>query len=158
MGLQLTSSAFENNGIIPTAFTCDGEDKSPALSWDGIPEGAQSLVLIMDDPDIPESVKRARGITVFDHWVVFNIPPSTLGVAEGEEPTGASGSNSSGLTGYKGPCPPDREHRYIFRLYALDTILELSVGSTKEEVLRATEGHVLGQAELAGRYNRPGNR
>jgi hypothetical protein len=152
--MELKSLAFENGGKIPSKYTCDGENLSVPLSWDGVPSTAKSLVLIMDDPDIPDFVKKARGISVFDHWTVFNIPPSVDGVLEGGESSGTSGLNSAGKTGYTGPCPPDREHRYFFKLYALDTMLNIPVGSTKKEVLDATAGHIIETVELMGKYER----
>ncbi len=144
--LVLSSSAFSQGGSIPPRYTCDGEDVSPPLSIAGVPEGTRSLVLIMDDPDAP--------MGTWDHWVVFNIPPTVREIPEGTEPEGTPGRNSWGRTGYGGPCPPDREHRYFFRLYALDTTLNLPEEASKEEVLQAMEGHILAQTELMGRYNR----
>ncbi len=156
--LTLTSTAFEPNGSIPPKYTCDASPPAggtiPPLSISGTPGGAKSLVLIMDDPDIPESVKQSRGIEVFDHWVVFNIPPETTLVAEGAEPAGVLGRNGAGRPGYTGPCPPDREPRYFFKLYALDTELTLPEGASKADVETAMEGHILAQTELIGRYER----
>ena len=154
MNLTLTSSTFEPNGLIPSKFTCDGANVSPELSISGVPASAKTFALIMDDPDIPESVKQSRGIEKFDHWVVFNIPPDTREVPEGVEPVGTPGNNGRGAVGYTGPCPPDREHRYFFKLYALDAALDLPAGASKVEVERAMEGHVIGRTELVGRYDR----
>jgi Raf kinase inhibitor-like YbhB/YbcL family protein len=150
----LKSSIFEHNSLIPAKYTCDVENINPQLTIEGVPEGAGSLVLIMDDPDIPDSVKQVRGIDVFDHWVVFNIPPETREIAEATEPKGVAGSNGAGAVGYRGPCPPDREHRYFFKLYALDTMLDLPDGSTKADVEKAMAGHIIAQTELMGRYDR----
>jgi Raf kinase inhibitor-like YbhB/YbcL family protein len=150
----ITSSAFEHNGTIPPKYTCDGEDINPPLMFADIPEGAKSLVLIMDDPDVP---KNLRPDGMWDHWVVFNLEPTTVSIEEGKEPAGTSGNNSWGKRGYGGPCPPDREHRYFFKLYALDTKLDLPEGSSKKEVEQAMRGHVLAQGELIGLYNRPQN-
>ncbi|MDO8752063.1 MAG: YbhB/YbcL family Raf kinase inhibitor-like protein, partial [Candidatus Wolfebacteria bacterium] len=111
--MKLTSSAFLHNGKIPAKYTCDGEDMNPPLAISGIPEGAKSLVLIMDDPDVPKNL-RADGMWV--HWVVFNIPPDVKDIAEGVEPAGVHGKGTSGDLAYQGPCPPDREHRYFFKL------------------------------------------
>lgn len=147
--LQLTSSAFEHEGMIPSKYTCDGEDVSPPLSIRGVPEETQSLVLIMDDPD---AIKPAG--KVWDHWVVWNIPAGVDSVAENEEPAGVQGTGSNGKTGYHGPCPPDAEHRYFFKLYALDTELSLAEGATKQDVLDRMAGHVLDEAELRVRYER----
>ncbi len=148
--LTLSSSAFEHGSKIPSAYTCDGADVSPELAWNGVPEEAQSLVIIMDDPDA------SRGM--WDHWVVFNIPPHVLSVAEAEEPEGTAGVGSSGREGYQGPCPGEGDHRYFFKLYALDTLLPLSEGATKHDVEEAMEGHILAQAELMGRYERKDQR
>jgi len=111
----------------------------------------------MDDPDIPASVKASMGIEVFDHWVVFNIPVIKI-IFEGTEPDGVLGKNSAGELGYKGPCPPDKEHRYFFKVYALDSKLDLPEGSTKAEVEAAMKGHIMANAELIGRYNKIENR
>lgn len=144
--LSLTSSTFKNEEPIPSGFTCDGEGISPPLSWEHVPEGATSFVLIMDDPD-------ALGGT-WDHWIVFNIPPTVTGVAEGEEPEGVGGASSFERSGYGGPCPPSGSHRYVFHLYALDTMLDVGEGASKQEILRAMEGHVIAKAELIGTYER----
>lgn len=151
--MKITSSAFEHNGRIPVKYSCDGENVSPPLSFADVPEQAESLVLIMDDPDIPGFVKEKMGIDVFDHWVVFNIPPSTIVVEEGGVP-GKQGKNSRGEAKYTGPCPPDKEHRYFFKLYALDAELDLREGATKDEVESAMTGHVVMKAELIGLFER----
>lgn len=156
--MEISSPAFKEYGSIPEKFTCDADNINPALDFVGIPEDAQSLVLIMDDPDIPASVKASRGIEVFDHWVVFNIPVSTKAVLQGSEPDGVKGTNSAGELGYIGPCPPDKEHRYFFKIYALDIKLDLPEGSTKAEVEAAMQGHVMTKGELIGRYNKIENR
>lgn len=156
MTFTLTSPAFEQNEHIPEKFTCDGEQVSPELKISGVPEDAQSLALLMDDPDIPKELYPNGG--TFDHWVVFNIPADTTDVAEGTAPPGTGGVNGRGKIGYTGPCPPTKykpnEHRYFFRMYALGTKLELNEGATKDDVLTATAGHVLAVAELMGRYSR----
>jgi len=144
--MNLTSAAFASNELIPSKYTCDGQDISPPLAISDIPEGAKSLVLIMDDPDAP--------IGIWNHWIVFNIPILTLAIAEGQNPQGVLGKSSGGKNAYEGPCPPDKEHRYFFKLYALDKMLNLPEGSTKAEVEKAMEGHILEQAELMGRYER----
>jgi len=111
----------------------------------------------MDDPDIPDFVKQSRGIEVFDHWVVFNLQPTTndqLLIEEGVEPKGVAGVNSVGENKYTGPCPPDGEHRYFFKAYALDSTLSLNAGSSKTEVEKAMEGHIIEKAELVGKYER----
>ena len=154
--MNLTSPAFPPNGKIPRKYTCDGENSSPPLEITEVPPEAQSLVLIMDDPDIPEAAKQNYHIEVWDHWVVFNIPPETRSILVGKNPPGALGKNTRGNQAYGGPCPPDREHRYFFKLYALDTILNLKTGATKKEVESAMPGHIIAQAELMGRYRRKG--
>lgn len=146
--MKLTSSAFDHNKQIPSKYTCYGQDLIPPLSFGNVPEGAKSLVLIMDDPD----AQRVVGKTI-DHWVIFNIPPEISGNEEGSEPFGIDGKNSKDLLGYMGPCPPiNDEHRYVFRLYALDTKLNLPEGATKEQVKQAMEGHIIGLGRLVGRY------
>lgn len=150
MAFLLTSNAFTANGFIPAKFTCDGNDLSPALQWTAPPAGTKSLALIMDDPDAP--------VGNWDHWILFNLPAETLGMTEGVKtlPTGTlEGKNSWGRTGYGGPCPPDREHRYFFKLYALDSKLALKSGSTKKEIESAMKGHIVAQTQLIGRYDRP---
>lgn len=152
--LTLISPDFESGSTVPSRFTCDGDNTSPALQWEGIPERTKSLALIMDDPDVPKAL---RPDGVFDHWTLFNIPPETMGLPAGGT-AGVPGVHSGGQEAYTGPCPPREyepsEHRYFFRLYALDAELPLAAGATKGEVLTAMEGHVLAQAELMGRYKR----
>lgn len=144
--MKVRSPAFAHEEVIPSKYTCDGEDMSPPLVVEEVPEGTVSLVLVMDDPDAPGST--------WDHWVVYNIPAEEVYVGEGDESEGTGGANSWGRTGYGGPCPPHGEHRYLFHVYALDTVLELPEGATKDEVLRAIVGHVLESATLMGRYAR----
>lgn len=147
--MELTSDAFENNGMIPEKYTCDGENTNPSLQISDVPEEAKSLVLIMDDPD---AVKPAG--KVWDHWIVFNIPPITTEIPEEKEPEGIHGKGTAGNLNYHGPCPPDAEHTYVFKIYALDTELDLKEGATKEEVEGLIEGHVIESAQLLGRYER----
>lgn len=149
--MELLSSAFEHEGQIPLRYTCDGENGSPPLEFRGIPAEAKSLALIMDDPDVPEYVRKDR---MYDHWVLFNMLPDTKGLSEKAKGQGIEGVNTGGKLGYTGPCPPDREHRYFFKLYALDTMLKLPSGATKKEVLDSMEGHILEEAILMGRYKR----
>ena len=153
--LTLTSSAFAEGASIPSRFTCDGDRSvSPALSIAGVPEGTKSLALIMDDPDVPKAL-HADG--VFDHWVLFNIPADTREIPEGTS-VGVAGANGAGKNAYTGPCPPPQyepsEHRYVFKLYALDSELALQQGATKADVEKAMEGHIVAQAQLVGRYKR----
>lgn len=152
---MLTSSAFDNNGRIPSTYTCDGKrDMNPPLSISGVSEGAQSLVLIMDDPDVPK-VNHPEG--TFNHWVLFNIPPGAREIATGVT-VGTPGTNGAGNNAYYGPCPPPQyepsEHRYFFKLYALDAELPLQVGASKADVEKAMQGHIIAQTELIGRYKR----
>ncbi|MGH2414421.1 MAG: YbhB/YbcL family Raf kinase inhibitor-like protein [Microcystaceae cyanobacterium] len=149
--MKLTSSAFEHQGKIPSKHTCDGENINPPLTISDIPTQAKSLVLIMDDPDVP---KRLRQDGMWDHWIVFNLPASLTEIKEGEEPIGTHGIGTSGSLGYYGPCPPDREHRYFFKLYALDTKLALPEKATKQQIETVMEGHILEKTELMGRYER----
>jgi len=146
INMKLTSSAFENEGAIPSEFTCDGDGISPPLAISEVPENTKTLALISDDPDAP------AGMWV--HWVVFNIPPDTKEIPQGTEPQGVQGNTDFGRTGYGGPCPPSGTHRYFFKLYALDTELDLPEGSIKGEVEQAMEGHILAQTELMGKYQR----
>ena len=148
---SITSSAFAGGARIPARYTCDGENISPPLSFAGVPEGTISLVLTMDDPDVPKHL-RPDGLWV--HWVVFDMPADVREMGEGAVPAGTMGANTRGALAYGGPCPPDREHRYFFKLYALDARLDLPEGATKEEVLTAMEGHVLAEAVLLGTYVR----
>ena len=144
--MALTSPSFYEGEAIPDKFTCDGEDISPELDWFGIPEGTVSLALIMDDPDAPAGT--------WVHWVLFNLPMDLSGLRQGITGIGIDGNNSWNRTGYGGPCPPSGTHRYYFKLYALDTNLDLAPGTKKEALLAAMEGHILGQAELMGTYSR----
>ncbi len=150
--MKLTSTAFDDGGIIPSVYTCEGENKNPPLTISGVPSAAKSLVLIMDDPDVPAFV---RADQMYDHWLLFNIPPETTEIAEqASPPPGIQGRNTSGANQYIGPCPPDREHRYFFKLYALDKVLDLYAGTTKKELEKAMVGHIIAQGQLIGRYEK----
>jgi len=152
--MKLESSAFSPEGTIPIKYSCDGEDISPPLSWQGVPEGTQSLALICDDSDAP-------GMT-FVHWLIYNLPtevqqlPENVPNRERLESGALQGENNFGKVGYGGPCPPGGTHRYFFRLYALDGMLDLGAGISRDRLERAMEGHILAQAELMGRYSRAG--
>jgi len=148
--LVLTSPAFQPGGSIPSLYTCDESDTIPPLDFANVPQNAKSLAVVMDDPDVPPP---GSG-NVWDHWVVWNIPPTTRRIAEGTNPSGVTGLNSWERNDYAGPCPPDREHRYYFHLYALDTTIDLPDTAGKKELEAAMEGHIVGQAELMGRYVR----
>ena len=152
MAFSLTSSAFQNDSFIPSKYTCDGDRTlSPPLSISDTPAGTASLALIMDDPDVPKNLMPSG---VFDHWLIWNLPATTRGFAEAA-PEAKTGLNGMGQQGYMGPCPPDREHRYFFKLYALDTNLTARI-TNKAELEAAMKGHILEQAELIGRYARTG--
>ncbi len=148
--MKLESTAFTENEMIPSLYTCDGQDISPELSWDAPPTGTQSLALIVDDPDAPGQT--------FVHWVLYDIPPEVnqLPKSVSAEPTlsagGTQGKNDFDNLGYGGPCPPSGVHRYFFKLYALDRELGLKPGATKAQLEAAMSGHILGSAELIGRY------
>lgn len=145
--MKIESPVFKNNQIIPSKYTCDGENVNPPLKFLDVPETAKSLVLIVDDPDAP------RG--TFVHWVVFNIDPKTKDIAENSAPAGAmEGMTSFGKAGYGGPCPPSGTHRYFFKLYALDIRLDLDKKATKQDVESVMEGHILDKAEIIGLYKR----
>lgn len=152
--LSITSPVFDNGGEIPSRYTCDGEQVSIPLSFGGVPEGTQSLALIVDDPDVPKQVKPDG---MFVHWVLFNIPPMATGIPEGGS-VGITAKNGAGQNFYAGPCPPKQyepsEHRYFFKLYALDTLLQLTENTTKEDLLTAMQGHIIEEAQLLGRYQK----
>jgi Raf kinase inhibitor-like YbhB/YbcL family protein len=148
--MKITSTAFGENERIPSVYTCDGANTSPELRIDDVPSDAKSLVLLMDDPDVPKNLRPDGN---FDHWVMYDIAPDTKVIPEGRF-AGIEGNNGTGKIGYIGPCPPDREHRYFFKLYALDTKLDLPSGKSKKEIQDAILGHVLTSAELIGRYER----
>lgn len=149
--MLLTSPAFQDGGKIPAEYTCDGQNISPELNISGLGSQAKSLALIMDDPDVPEFVRKDK---MYVHWVVFNIPPNTTRIPKNSQPHGTPGMNTGNQLNYTGPCPPDREHRYYFKLYALDKMLDLPRGATKSDVEKAMEGHILSKADLMGRYER----
>lgn len=152
--MHLSSTAFVHEGLIPAVYTCDGDNVSPPLSISGAPAEAKSLALVMDDPDVPVSL-RADGL--FVHWILADIAPATTMLPMGVDPAslGTPGLNTRGNPVYTGPCPPDREHRYFFKLYALDTRLDLAAAPTKDEVEKAMEGHIIAETTLMGRYDRP---
>jgi Raf kinase inhibitor-like YbhB/YbcL family protein len=153
VALSLQSSAFADSETIPVRYTCDGDDVSPALSWAEPPAGTQALALVVDDPDAP--------VGTWVHWVLFNLPATVRSLPEGVfageslPEGGLQGANSWKQLEYGGPCPPQGStHRYFFKLYALDTSLDLSAGATKGDVEKAMNGHVLAQGQLVGRYSR----
>jgi Raf kinase inhibitor-like YbhB/YbcL family protein len=152
MVLTISSTAFSNGGMIPAQYTCDGPDISPPLQWSGLPPGTKTLALIVDDPDAPAKT--------WVHWVVYDLPGSASGLPENIGPQeklpggGKQGTNDFKKIGYGGPCPPSGTHRYFFKLYALDTATSLKPGASKDELLKAIEGHVVAQGELVGKYKR----
>jgi Raf kinase inhibitor-like YbhB/YbcL family protein len=152
--MQITSSAFGQHQAIPTKYTCDGENLSPPLAWSGVPSGAKSLVLIVDDPDAPDPVHPTM---TWVHWVLYNIPPTASGLAEGLKklpPGTLEGINDWKRTGYGGPCPPTGKHRYFHKLYALDTLLEGLHHPDKAALEKAMLGRSVAHAELIGVYRR----
>jgi Raf kinase inhibitor-like YbhB/YbcL family protein len=152
MEIKLTSSAFEDGALIPVNYTCDGEDISPPLQWDTVPEETKTIALICDDPDAP--------MGTWVHWVLFNLPADIRELTENIPPDktlpgGAKqGITDFGRVGYGGPCPPSGTHRYFFKIYALDTEIQLSASADKAQLVEAMEGHILGQGQLVGKYQR----
>ena len=150
--MKLTSSAFSEGGELPPKYTCDGENVSPPLSWTAVPPAARSLALIVEDPDT------AYG--AFAHWVLYHLPPGDGSLSEAVPQTPAlrdgamQGKNDFGRAGYGGPCPPSGTHRYFFRLYALDSHLQIREGATREHVDAGMRGHIIAKAALMGRYGR----
>jgi Raf kinase inhibitor-like YbhB/YbcL family protein len=150
--MQISSPAFMEGGMMPPNYSCDGRDISPPLEWKDIPAGTKSLALISDDPDAP--------MGTWVHWVVYDIPANTTSLNEDVKPEKEfkngmrQGNNNWPKIGYGGPCPPSGTHRYFFRLYALDRILDLKSGATKAQLLEAMQGHVLAEAQLMGKYKR----
>jgi Raf kinase inhibitor-like YbhB/YbcL family protein len=143
----ISSFAFQNNGYIPSKYSCDGENINPPLEVQDVPPEAKSLVLIVDDPDVPGGT--------WVHWTVWNIDPKTSQISEHSVPSQATeGKTSFGKPGYGGPCPPSGTHRYFFKLYALDTMLSLDSSATKQDLERSMQNHVLLQSELIGLYQR----
>jgi Raf kinase inhibitor-like YbhB/YbcL family protein len=153
--MKLTSpGGFYHNAMMPPKFTCDGQQISPPLQWEGAPAETKSFVLICEDPDIPSG-------GIWDHWLLYNIPADTKNLPEAaaDLPQGTKqGLNSWNKIGYGAPCPPDREHRYMFRIYALDRMLTFDNPPTKEQLKQKMEGHILMEATLIGRYHRLQNR
>ena len=144
--MQLSSPAFEDEGLIPSVYTCDGKDIHPPFAFDDVPPAAVSLAIFVEDPDAPMN---------WIHWIMWNIDPTLTGLEKGEFPEGATeGMTSFGRAGWGGPCPPDAEHHYRFHLYALDTMLDIPSTSGMEDFLNAIDGHILEEAQLIGVYQR----
>jgi len=148
MSLKLSSTAFEANGAIPVVHTCDGPGTAPPLEWTGAPTATRAFALIADDPDAPDPAAPTR---TFVHWVVYAISKSSTSL---DQNGFREGLNDRGQPGYTGPCPPKGRHRYFFKLYALDTLLDLKPGATKQDVEAAIKGHVLAEGQLMGTYQR----
>ncbi len=145
--IKITSPAFSRQGMIPAKYTCDGEDINPPLAIEEVPDNAKSLVLIVDDPDAP--------MGVWTHWLIWNINPQTKEITENSVPEGAVlGINDFGKLEYGGPCPPGGTHRYFFKIYALDTVLDLPKGAKKDELEKIMTNHILDEGELVGKYSR----
>lgn len=145
--MKLTSPSYQEGEAIPAKFGCDGEGVSPQLDISSPPEGTKSFALILEDPDAVKVMGK-----VYYHWVTWNIPAETTALPEGSS-LGVQGKHSGGGKGYQGPCPPEK-HQYVFRLYALDTMLDLPEGSSKDDLQKATEGHILAEAKLSGTYTK----
>ena len=144
--LIISSSAFEDEGDIPSKYTCEGEEINPPLTVENIPDGTQTLAIIVEDPDAPKGT--------FDHWLVWNIPPESI-IEENRIP-GISGKNGAGKTGYHGPCPPSGSHGYYFHVFALDSSLDLEGGTDKKTLQAAMEPHILAKGSLMGKYKKTG--
>ena len=152
MEIKVSSSAFEESGMIPAKYTCDGVNVSPPLMWESVPQETRSIALISDDPDAP--------VGTWVHWVMFNLPGDTKELQENIPPTetltngAVQGTTDFGRVGYGGPCPPSGTHRYYFKIYALDTKLELTSSATKADLVSTMEGHILADGQLMGKYKR----
>ena len=150
--IDVRSSAFGEGDRIPSDFTCDGADMSPPIEWSGVPANAQSLAVIVDDPDAPSGD--------WAHWLVYDLPPDLTQLPAGISPeeklfvSGSQGLTDFRKLGYQGPCPPGGEHRYFFKVYALDAMLSLKPGASKQELFQAMQGHVLAEGVLMGKYAR----
>jgi Raf kinase inhibitor-like YbhB/YbcL family protein len=154
MALSLRSAAFLLGADIPGQYTCEGDDRSPPLSWEGVPANAQSLVLIVDDPDAPDP---SAPKMVWVHWLLYNLPPQSSGLDEAAQtlpPGTLRGSNDWQRDSYGGPCPPIGKHRYFFKLYALDCLLPDLNTPTKVQLEAAMQGHIIEQTELMGMYQK----
>jgi len=150
--MEIKSTSFHEGGMIPKVYTCDDINISPSLEWSSAPDGAKSFTLICDDPDAPSGT--------FVHWVYYDIPANITMLPEGVKPDrnpaagGTQGRNDFRKIGYGGPCPPGGTHRYFFKLYALDKVLDLEPGATKQQVMEAMRGHILSESEFMGKYSR----
>jgi Raf kinase inhibitor-like YbhB/YbcL family protein len=146
-GLKISSPVFENNRFMPAKYSCDGMDVNPPLLIENVPTNTKSLALVVDDPDAPAGT--------WVHWVLWNINPDTKEIKENSIPSGAKqGLNDFRQHNYRGPCPPSGTHRYFFKLYAIDTVLNLNPDSTKADLESAMKGHIIEQAQIIGLYRR----
>jgi Raf kinase inhibitor-like YbhB/YbcL family protein len=151
--MRIESTAFAAGAEIPRAHTCEGDDISPPLRFADVPPAAKSLALIVDDPDAPDP---AAPRMTWVHWIAYDLPPTSSGIAQGAQAGGRDGLNDWRRTGYGGPCPPIGRHRYFFKLYALDTLLGDLKQPTKQRLEKAMAGHVIARAELIGTYQKRG--
>jgi Raf kinase inhibitor-like YbhB/YbcL family protein len=152
--LALSSSAFSADGAMPSKYSCEGQNVSPPLAWSGAPPSTKSFALIVQDPDAPDPAAPTKVVT---HWVVYDLPPTTTAIAEGGAglPSAAhQAKNEKGDPSYMGPCPPKGNHRYFFKLYALDSVLPALDGSKEKDIEQALQGHVVGTGELVGTYQK----
>lgn len=149
--MKLTSSAFQHEQDIPRKYTCDGSNINPPLAIRDVPSQTQSLVLILEDPDVPKYIREDH---LWNHWIVFNIDSKTTTIEEGQEPIGTHGLGTGGNVNYYGPCPPEGEHRYYFKIFALDCQLDLPEKCSKQQVLEKMQNHIIEKAELMGVYGR----
>ena len=153
-GLSLTTTAWAPGGEMPIQTTCEGSDAAPPLAWAGVPAGAASLALLVEDPDAPDP---AAPKLTWTHWILYDLPPTMGSLTPGQPPAGArDGKNGWGEPGYRGPCPPIGRHRYFFRLYALDVLLPGLHTPDRDALLQAMQGHILAEASLLGTYQKQG--
>ncbi|MFC1599945.1 YbhB/YbcL family Raf kinase inhibitor-like protein [Patescibacteria group bacterium] len=143
--MKISSSAFESEGLIPEKYTCDGVNVNPPLLIEEVPEGTKTLALIVDDPDAP--------VGIWVHWLVWNIPPDTTEIQENSKPSGTEGTTSFGTVGYGGPCPPSGTHRYLFKVFALDTEIDLDSKGDKASLESRMEGHIIDKVMYMGKYS-----
>jgi Raf kinase inhibitor-like YbhB/YbcL family protein len=148
-GLKITSPAITEGGMIPAKYSCDADKVNPPLVFSGVPATAKSLALIIDDPDVPKTMIPSGE---FVHWIVWDIPPTSKGMPEADPTAATKGLNGTGKQGYVAMCPPDREHRYFFKLYALDQMLGSAKITNKADLEAAMKGHIVAEAQLMGRY------
>lgn len=149
--MEIESPQFENSSKMPEKYSCEGEGVSPELHFSDVPSEAKSLALIIFDPDVPKTLRQDGN---WDHWLIWNMNPNLMEIKEGVAPNGVFGLTTSGGTSFVPACPPDREHRYFFKLYALDIMLDLGEGSTRQEFEEAMDKHIIESSELIGLYEK----